>query len=732
MSLIRLALAIVVLFGSVALAHADGLEQTHQTIPSASFSFMSDLQTFLKREDANRYADLFTDVVASGGLHGTAAGLTATPSALIAYPSGYYITEDAAITYPDNSICWVIAHKAVTANIGSFTRVSGTHYLLNCGSSTQPTAPADTVWLMRVTTSGGAITAVLDYRHLSERVRDGCAYGTFNAAAAAFGSTPVVMTVSCRLVVTQDIVSPSTLTIVILPTGVLDLEAASTDLTINGLLVASFTQTNFTGAGFANVTFGPGTVRTITPQRWGAIGDDSHDDTAAIQAAVNAAQSVGESVYFLAGTYKISSTITIKSNVCFIGSNMYATAIHNSNILNAVALHFTDQTTSAKELRFGCIQSMRIRGNSSSGNGIVIDNPYHFTFDRVFIDEHGGIGVDVQKGVYSSTYGQNIFIDRSWIRNNRKGGVRYARAPGSSGVNIVEIRNTSINQNAYYGVFMDGVSGGVITNCEFADYYYGSVVAGNQAVPIALSGGAAINIEKSSFENNGGDGSTVNSHIKVGWNGDTQLDDTSHDTQQLTIRQNDFKANVGQAGGALNHVRLLAVISAVFDQNFFEKEAGYPNIVNGIEWSGTLPTYSLISFTNNHWHTAIDARYTGSYYGNYLQSEPRDGTDQLSYGIHAGNTTDITFWQRGTNDTEDNFQILGDGSIKMGTASAAPFEVLSSGAKSLRLGSTGFTSLGTPSDGTIKYCSDCTFANPCASGGSGAMAKRLNGAWRCD
>jgi len=51
-----------------------------------------------------------------------------------------------------------------------------------------------------------------------------------------------------------------------------------------------------------------------------------------------------------------------------------------------------------------------------------------------------------------------------------------------------------------------------------------------------------------------------------------------------------------------------------------------------------------------------------------------------------------------------------------------------------RLQSTGvaFASLGAPGNGTIIYCSDCTKATPCASGGNGAVAKRLNGAWDCD
>jgi hypothetical protein len=43
-----------------------------------------------------------------------------------------------------------------------------------------------------------------------------------------------------------------------------------------------------------------------------------------------------------------------------------------------------------------------------------------------------------------------------------------------------------------------------------------------------------------------------------------------------------------------------------------------------------------------------------------------------------------------------------------------------------------FANLGTPANGTIYYCPDCTVANPCAGDGTGAFAKRLNGVWVCN
>lgn len=42
------------------------------------------------------------------------------------------------------------------------------------------------------------------------------------------------------------------------------------------------------------------------------------------------------------------------------------------------------------------------------------------------------------------------------------------------------------------------------------------------------------------------------------------------------------------------------------------------------------------------------------------------------------------------------------------------------------------TNLGTPTNGSMVYCSDCTITNPCAGGGTGAFAKRLNGVWVCN
>jgi hypothetical protein len=72
---------------------------------------------------------------------------------------------------------------------------------------------------------------------------------------------------------------------------------------------------------------------------------------------------------------------------------------------------------------------------------------------------------------------------------------------------------------------------------------------------------------------------------------------------------------------------------------------------------------------------------------------------------------------------------LGTGSGNPGAAQMR----MAIGANGVNLAATLFANLGTPpANGFIAYCSDCTKATPCASGGTGALAKRLAGVWDCN
>lgn len=95
--------------------------------------------------------------------------------------------------------------------------------------------------------------------------------------------------------------------------------------------------------------------------------------------------------------------------------------------------------------------------------------------------------------------------------------------------------------------------------------------------------------------------------------------------------------------------------------------------------------------------------------------------------VYFGSTSAHTleFWTSGTT----RMSINSSGAVSVnGSFGASTIQATTT----IRSTGVAFASLGTPSNGTLVYCTDCTKATPCASGGSGALAVRLNGAWDCN
>ncbi len=143
--------------------------QTINSLPVQDTFFLSSTQNFMCQEDANRYVEQFHDFVLQGGYSTPPVppGLVQTPGApTLATVSGYYVIEYGSITFPANKYCWVVLDHATTGSLGSYTRVTGTHYLTDCRTSPsdKPGLPAGTVWLERVDTNGAAVVSTLDLR----------------------------------------------------------------------------------------------------------------------------------------------------------------------------------------------------------------------------------------------------------------------------------------------------------------------------------------------------------------------------------------------------------------------------------------------------------------------------------------------------------------------------------------------------------------------------------------
>jgi len=402
----RSALAIVLLLS--VLAHTSQAA-THQTVPSANFSFIPDLQTFLRSEDASRHADLYPNAVVSGGIHSTAAGLTGSPSALLAYLAGTYTTETGTITYPNTSVCWVIAHPDTTGNVGSFTRVSGTHYLLNCGSIPQPTLPTlpsmASVYLMKVTTTGGAITEVIDLRPWGGQTGfDLCKYASLTDAMTALGNRPAHLLLNCHLPVAQNVSLPSTVTVWPSRNGAFAVESG---VTITAVSPRQFPLTVdwqiFEGASTAPVAFtNPGAVR---PELWGGgPGVAAATNTTAINAAITAqpSGSLTASILFTHGTYSHDNSLSTNSrNICLVGEGRHSTILSLSTVASvrhAYKVTGTTQYQCAKGLTFMTATALTtdsgmnaIRMDADAGG----DAPSLTANAEQYLDDVGCIGYNI-------------------------------------------------------------------------------------------------------------------------------------------------------------------------------------------------------------------------------------------------------------------------------------------------------------------------------------------------
>lgn len=274
--------------------------QTINTITSIrTSSGPENLETFLANEDAQRFAHGFRSFVVSGGTGSTAGSLTHTISALIAYPAGYYVSVPSTThAYTGGTRTFVYAHKDDTTTITdsdcTVTR-SGHLVFVECdvGAST-PTQPANTVTLMTVDTSAGAITAVTD-----TRVTSPVDVGTLSFPGYTYGALPA----SCS-----------------------DGQTVRVTDGIRGLWRCR-----------SNVWFRLEGL-TINVQEFGARGNGTTDDTSAINAAIAAAtvssddginQSPGSgaTIYFPAGIYRVTASITGRAYLTYRGDGWRNTVI---------------------------------------------------------------------------------------------------------------------------------------------------------------------------------------------------------------------------------------------------------------------------------------------------------------------------------------------------------------------------------------------------------------------
>lgn len=162
-------------------------------------------------------------------------------------------------------------------------------------------------------------------------------YSTFQISVAA---SPSSQQASSILANSVSVLSPATTNI----TG---------PLTVAGAFIASSTA-DFQGVAqfdtYAEFK-GPDPWYDVRHPSYGAKGDNSTDDTAAFQAAINAAATAGGGiVYVPPGTYRIATSLTMKANVTLRGAGINATTLVGDDATAAAIITTSNLYTNTRNM----------------------------------------------------------------------------------------------------------------------------------------------------------------------------------------------------------------------------------------------------------------------------------------------------------------------------------------------------------------------------------------------
>jgi len=151
---------------------------------------------------------------------------------------------------------------------------------------------------------------------------------------------------------------------------------------------------SLTKASYSMITGAPVNVKDF-----GATGDGTTDDTAAIQAAINFCTNLSnrrQTLYFpaanAAATYKITAPLTISGRLTIVGDGEFTTTIFAVG-LTAGQFILDFDNLAAANVYFGGLQNITIRSNDAAPNGIRLKNTSYWTLKNVQL-------YDLDVGIY--------------------------------------------------------------------------------------------------------------------------------------------------------------------------------------------------------------------------------------------------------------------------------------------------------------------------------------------
>lgn len=294
-------------------------------------------------------------------------------------------------------------------------------------------------------------------------------------------------------------------------------DLANTTDNSKGDALVGFRQSNASGflTGAVGRTVNSKFQETISVKDFGAIGDGITDDTAAVQAAVDAVSVTGGCVYFPAGTYLLTGTagadgIVTGVNVPYTGTGINANSkavllkgdgaksILKANSPNMFVVRFSTNNSAMEDL---CI----LGNDTSTGLALVASTStssvtsraiIHNNFSRLLIGGCGENGILLQcpigpdNGVYYNNF-SDIYIFFSPTPSGTIGGRGiYLRTVAGALGNQNRNRFTNITfSRMNTGIEIQDGDTNTFTNCSFEDVTKGTYP---NAIPTAVIVGAGV------------------------------------------------------------------------------------------------------------------------------------------------------------------------------------------------------------------------------------------------
>lgn len=236
-----------------------------------------------------------------------------------------------------------------------------------------------------------------------------------------------------------------------------------------------------------------GLQSALSVKDFGAVGNGTADDTAAIQGAINAlpGPGVGGTIYFPPGTYSCTSAITLRQGVTIRGSGYLSTRIVWAGASNGLVYEpgsLTEANICISDIRLGgagfalsllrftratniVIERCNLR---TADNGLRLENCYHISVLGCRFESFDDYGIDMLNT--DSSTPTNVFtVSACDFQSNGINGDAFIRLTGSGwgSVSDCTMEGTSSVTN---GVVLNGANCVEVVN-TFIEFVTGAVVS---------------------------------------------------------------------------------------------------------------------------------------------------------------------------------------------------------------------------------------------------------------